>query len=393
VTAPLAGLKVIDLGKNSPAPLAAMMLADFGAEVIHIARPGATGLGDTHAGGEPRKPVSVRFQPHDALMRGKRSLALDLKSRQGREIFLKLAAAADVLVEEMRPGKMAALGLGYEDLRESCPRLIYCSISGYGQDGPLREAGGHDINYLAMSGALDMIRAADGTPLSPQNLLSDNGGGAMSAVAGILTAIIARGKTGRGQHVDVALTDAVVYLMADFYAAALDGGGGDSSRWRGTFTGDLPHYRPYRCADGKWLSIGALETALARSVFEKLRRPDLFALLEDEKHWPEVAAALEKIFASQTRDHWCALFNGRDDAVTPVLSPEEAARHPQTKARRMVGERHGVMQVGVAPKLSQTPGDIRGRPAAPGEHSAEILRELGISTGQISALKEAGVTQ
>ena len=390
---PLAGIRVLDLSINSPGPLATMMLADFGADVIQVLRPGFTTFGDSYAGDVADDPyINARFQPYDAVMRNKRSLALDLKSARGGEIFRQLLIEADVLLEEFRPGKLAKLGFGYEQAAALNPRLIYCSLSGFGQSGPYRDRAGHDINYLAMTGALDMVRGNDEQPVNPQNVLSDNGGGSMSAVAGILMALLQREQSGRGQHVDANCTDSVIYLMADIYSTAL-GGKNPSYRWRNSFMGRLPNYRSYRCADDRWLALGALDKQFCAALFDGLERPDLMALLEDSERWDELAAELEAVFARRDRDYWLQKLAALDTCVTPVLSPEEVAADAHTRARGMIVDDFGVPQVGIAPKLSASPGAIRSVPARPGQHSREILLELGLDEEEYAALQSSGITQ
>ncbi len=390
---PLAGVRVLDLSINSPGPLATMLLADFGAEVIQVVRPGFATFGDSYAGDVADDPyINSRFQPFDAVMRNKRSLALDLKSESGQAIFRQLLERIDVLLEEFRPGKLAKLGFGYDEARRINPGIVYCSLSGYGQSGPWRDRAGHDIDYLAMSGALDMIRGNDEQPVNPQNVLSDNGGGSMSAVAGILMALYHRERTGEGQYIDANCTDSVIYLMADIFSTAL-GGGTASHHWRDSFLGRLPNYRSYRCADHRWLAVGALERHFCETLFNGLGRPDLMILLEDRSRWDELAATLETLFASEPRDHWLDRLATLDSCVAPVLSPEEVAHDPQTRARDMIVEAFGISQVGIAPKLSATPGELRSPPASPGQHSAEILAELGIGTDEYETLRAQGITQ
>lgn len=393
MNAALAGIRVLDLSINSPGPLATMLLADFGADVIQVVRPGFTTFGDSYAGDVANDPyINSRFQPHDAVMRNKRSLALDLKSTRGQEIFRRLLRQADVLLEEFRPGKLARLGFGYEEAAALNPRLIYCSLSGFGQSGPYRDRAGHDINYLALTGALDMVRGNDEQPINPQNVLSDNGGGSMSAVAGILMALLQREKSGEGQYIDANCTDSVIYLMADIFSTAL-GGNNPSREWRNSFMGRLPNYRTYRCADDRWLAIGALEKHFCEALFDGLQRPELMTLLEDGERWAELAATLEHMFAQQPRDYWLEKLAGLDTCVTPVLSPEEVAGDDHTRARDMIVEKFGIPQVGIAPRLSVTPGVIRGAPARPGQHSREILLELGLDEEEYSILQSSGITQ
>lgn len=393
MAAPLDGIRVLDLSINSPGPLATMMLADFGAEVIQIVRPGFELFGSSYAGDVAEDPyINSRGKPHDAVMRNKRSLALDLKSERGKSIMRELLKSADVLLEEFRPGKLAKLGFGYDDAAEINPRLVYCSLSGFGQSGPYRDFAAHDLNYLALSGALDMIREKDGQPVNPQNILSDNGGGSMSAVTGILLALLHRDKTGRGQYIDANCTDSVIYLMMDIFSTAL-GGGHPSASWRETFMGRLPNYRCYRCADDSWLAIGALEKHFCETLFERLERPELMTLLDERSRWPQLAAELETMFASKPRDAWLAQLQDLDSCVTPVLSPEAVMQEPQFREREVMVEVFGVPQPGVIPKLSDSPGRIRSAPATPGQHSREILLELGFSDDEYMALKTSGITE
>ncbi|MEM6548197.1 MAG: CaiB/BaiF CoA-transferase family protein [Pseudomonadota bacterium] len=375
---PLHGLKVVDLSRNAPGPLATMLMADFGAEVTQVVRPVQPGF-EHYSGGTADDPyTAMRFQRYDAAMRGKRSVALDLKTEQGREAVLRLTDRADVFVEEMRPGKAAKLGLGYKALAARNPGLIYCSISGFGQTGPLRDAPGHDLTYLALSGALSLIRDEADRPVNPQNILADNGAGSMMALVGVLLALIARARTGRGQHVDVSITDATLVLMTDLISTAL-GGGHDPEGWRGRYTGEAPHFRPYRCACGGWLTVAALETVFAERFFAVLGRADLAEALADRGRWPWIRAELEAAFAARPRDEWIAAFEGQEACVAPMLSLAEAAAHPQTRAREMVVETDGIRQVGIAPKLSATPGGISAPPRRLGEDTAAVLAELGLS--------------
>ena len=390
---PLDGIRVLDLSINSPGPLATMMLADFGAEVVQILRPGFELFGSSYAGDVAEDPyINSRGKPYDAVMRNKRSLALDLKSDEGRKIMNRLIEQADVLLEEFRPGKLAKLGYSYDDVARINPRMIYCSVSGFGQDSPYRDFAGHDINYLALTGALDMIREKDGQPVNPQNILSDNGGASMSAVAGILLALLQREKSGRGQYIDANCTDSVIYLMMDIFSTAL-GGQHHSSTWRETFMGRLPNYRCYRCADDRWLAIGALEARFCSALFERLEQPELMQLMDDRERWPELTENLERLFASQPRDDWLEQLQTLDSCVTPVLSPEEVMRDPQFRDRGVMRNEFGVPQPGIMPKLSKTPGDIERPPATPGEHSREILLELGFAEAEYEQLRKMGVTE
>ena len=388
---PLQGIRVVDASRNAPGPLATMMMADFGADVINVVRPAQPGF-DHYSGGLAQDPyTAMRFKPYDAAMRGKKSIALDLKSAQGKQAMLRLCNTADVFIEEMRPGKAAKLGLSYENLSQSNPGLIYCSISGFGQSGPLRDSPGHDLTYLAWSGALNLIRDAHDTPVNPQNILADNGGGTMSALFGILLALIVRQRTGQGQHVDVSITDATMSLMTDLYSTSV-GGGYPEDDWRRTYTGEAPHFQPYQCRCGGWIVVGALEKQFSDRFFILIQRPDLAEALSQRESWPWIKDELATVIASRSRDDWSRLFEQEQACVAPVLSLSEVAESAHAREREMIVDFKDIKQIGVTPRLSLTPGRVSDPPVQPGNHSAEILRELGFSERQIQNMADDGIT-
>jgi alpha-methylacyl-CoA racemase len=358
----LAGLRVLDLSRLLPGPFCSLLLADFGADVIKVEDLGA---GD-YARADP--------EAFAALNRGKRSIKLDLKSGGGREAFLRLARGADVVLESFRPGVMDRLGVGWERLHAENPALVYCAISGYGQDGPLRDRAGHDINYLARGGLLALSGEADGPPVQAAGQIADIGGGALMAAFGILAAL----RSGEGQLVDIAMADGALSWLALLAARPA------SSRGALTLGGGILCYRPYRCADG-YVALGALEPKFFAAFCAGLGREDLV----DHQFDPpgsDAHAELVAIFLSRTRAEWEA-FNARHDCcLEPVQELSEALEDPQFQARAMVLD--GAL--GTPVKLSATPGDPSGAAPAPGEHTDEVLAEAGFDAAEIARLREAG---
>ena len=320
----LAGLRVIDLSVNAPGPFASRMLADLGAEVTEIAKP--AGAPDYAAAGDDPM-LSGRGGPNDALALGKRRLVLDLKSEEGRAALLAQADDADVLISEMRPGKLDALGLGWPTLQERNPRLVLCEITGYGGDGPLAARAGHDINYAAISGVLSTIRDGAGKPIPPQNLLGDYAAGGALSVAGILAALLERSTTGRGRHLTVSMSDGIRFLATDIAAATLLAGHAEAD-WRGTLGGEMPTYACYRTSDDEWMAVGALEPKFVAILAERLDWAELPALVSRKANWPEARAGLARRFALRTRDEWETVFEGTDACVTPVRSLAEGGVLP-----------------------------------------------------------------
>jgi alpha-methylacyl-CoA racemase len=319
----LKGIRVIDLSINAPGPFASKMLADLGAAVTCVTNPAQAA--PAYAGAEDDPMLAARGGPHDALYAGKTSCALDLKSDPGRAALLDLVKAADVLISEMRPGKLDALGLGWEVLRAANPRLVLCEITGYGRKAPNAARAGHDINYLALSGALSLIRDGKGKPVVPQNLIGDYAAGGTMAVAAILAALFARERTGQGQRIDLSMTDGIRYLMADISAATLLAGHPEES-WRGTLNGAMPTYDTYRTADGGWIAVGALEPKFIAVLADGLNWPELTGLMRRKDRWPEARLGLERRFSERELSHWVALFDTTDACVTAVLALDAA--HP-----------------------------------------------------------------
>lgn len=384
---PLASLKVLDFSTLLPGPCATMMLADMGAEVLRVE--------------SPTRPDLLRLMPpmvgkvtaaHAYLNRSKRSLGLDLKQPEAVEIVKALVQTYDILVEQFRPGVMERLGLGYEALRAINPRLIYCSITGYGQTGPYRDRAGHDINYLALTGIASYSGRRESGPPPLGIQVADVAGGSHHAVMGILAAVIQRQQTGRGQHVDVSMTDAA-FAMNHLAAAACLGAGQEPEREAMLLNGGT-FYDYYRTRDGGYLSVGSLEPQFLQRLCEAIGRPELAAKGSrlDPASQGEIRQALAAVFASKTLAQWQAVFAELDACVEPVLSLAEAAEHPQLQAREMVvdvadetGRSH--RQLGCPVKFSDSSCRPRYAGVALGAHTEEVLTELGYSREQIQALK------
>lgn len=374
---PLKGYRIIEVAGIGPGPFAAMMLADMGAEVIRIDRPGGSGT----AMGDPKK---------DVLNRGRRSLALDLKSAAGRAALLRLAERADGLMEGFRPGVMERMGLGPEDCAARNEGLVYGRMTGWGQEGPLAGAAGHDINYIAMSGPLAAIGRRGDKPAVPLNLVGDFGGGAMFLAFGMVCGLLEAQRSGRGQVVDAAMVDGAALLMAMMHGFDAMG------LWRPERGGNLldsgaPFYDVYETRDGKHIALGALEPQFYREFVAKAGLADHPACARqmDLKAWPEMRAAIAETVKSKTRDAWQALLEGSDACFAPVLDYREARDHPHMTARNTFTDAFGVTQPGPAPRFSRTPGAIASEPAGPGEHSRAILAENGFSEAEIAALVDA----
>ena len=376
---PLDGLKIIEMAGIGPGPMCAMLLADLGAEVIRIDRPVAANLGLPRAAGS------------DLLTRGRRSVAIDLKSAEGIDIVLRMIERADALLEGFRPGVMERLGLGPSVCHRINPRLVYGRMTGWGQDGPLASAAGHDINYIALTGALHAIGREGQAPLHPLNLVGDFGGGALYLAFGILAGIIESRASGSGQVVDCAMTDGAASLMTMFYGMLADG------RWReerGTNAIDTGShfYNVYETKDGKYVSIGSIEPKFYTELIERLglSGEDLPAQHEATS-WPVMKDRFQSVFRTKTRDEWCDVMEGSDVCFAPVLSLEESMRHPHNVARGTFVEMDGITQPGPAPRFSRTPGKLDRPPSIPGQHSEEVLRDWGFDMAEITALTASGI--
>ncbi len=394
----LDGIKILELARVPPAEMPGMMLADMGADVLKI---------ETPEPDRPSGPDWVRRTIHAFTNRNKRSMALNMKSAEGQEIFRKLAATADVIVEGFRPGVMKRLGADYETLARTNPRLVYCSLSGFGQDGPYRDYPAHDMNYLSLAGVLNLIGEPGRKPVIPLNLVADYAGASLHGALGIVLALFARERTGRGQHVDVAYLDTTLSLLAAtpnmryFFSDGLA-----PRRGEGFLGGSYPYYAIYETRDGKLLTIGCTEpwlwenfcNAIGRPEFKRFaRQPDQFvraANAEEEAARREIEALIQ----TRDRDEWYELLVRADVCVGKVYEIDEMVRDPQINHRRMIVDvehptQGRVRQVGIAIKLSDTPGSIRSAAPLAGEHTEAVLKDLGLGAGDIARLREKGVIE
>lgn len=383
---PLHGLRVLDLTRLLPGPLATQHLADYGAEVIKIED---TGAGDyARTMGAMNGDTSFFYQ---IVNRGKKSLRLDLKRDEGRALFLRLVETADVVVEGFRPGVMDKLGVGYAALAQRNPKIVLCSISGYGQTGPYAQRAGHDINYIGHAGVLDQTGTAGGPPAISNLQIGDLLGGSLSALLGVLVAVIDARATGKGRHVDVAMTDAAL-AHAIFPLAEVLAHGRVKPRGEDLLTGGVPCYGVYETADGRHMAVGALEEKFWAMLCDTLGRPDLKpAHLATGADGDKVRAELAAIFRSRPQAEWVAVFDAVDCCVTPVLRLEESLDNPQLAARGMVVEVDGVRQF--APPVRMSEFDLGTPSAAPaaGAHSDEILAGIGVSGDETARLRATGV--
>lgn len=341
-TGPLAGCRIVEFDAIGPVPLAGMILSDLGADIARIERPQETpgrGLGNA------------------VLLRGRKRIALDLKSPSDREKALALVARAEGLIEGARPGVMERLGLGPEECFARNPALAYGRMTGWGQGGSLASAAGHDINYIAITGALACMGSRDTPPIPPLNLVGDYGGGSMFLCVGMLAAILSARQTGTGQVVDAAMSDGASVLMSMFYAMR-DAGHWSDEREANLIDGGAPFYRCYECADGKFVAVGALEPQFYAILLGKLSLDPERHPQHDRSGWPALSAILAERFRSKTRDEWTAVFAGTDACVTPVLSMAEAPAHPHNRQRSTFVEHQAIVQPMPAPRFSRTPPDI-----------------------------------
>ena len=376
---PLHGLRVVELASIGPGPMCAMLLADLGADVIRIDRLEPSGLG---------VPMNQRF---DVNARSRRSAALDLKSAAGRDAVLRIIDRADVLIEGFRPGVAERLGLGPADCQARNPRLVYGRMTGFGQTGPLAHAAGHDLNYIALTGALDAIGPAGGAPVPPLNLVGDYGGGALYLAFGLMAALFERQSSGRGQVVDAAMVDGAASLMSMFHGM-LAAGGWPGRRGENLLDGGAPFYGVYETADGKHVSIGSLEPKFYAEMVKRLGLDERFLRLQgDASQWPALREAIAAAVRTRTRDEWSALLEGTDVCFAPVLALGEVHQHPHAVARGTYVEVAGVVQPGPAPRFDRSVPD-HPRPApAVGAHTAEVLAECGFAEADIDSLRSAGV--
>jgi alpha-methylacyl-CoA racemase len=374
---PLAGVKVIELAGIGPGPFCGMMLSDMGAEVLRIDRAGSV-------------MASIPDGPRaDLLGRGRRSVGVDLKRPEGVETVLRLVERADVLYEGFRPGVTERLGLGPDVCLARNPRLIYGRMTGWGQDGPLAQAAGHDINYIALTGALHSIGRKGEKPVPPLNLVGDFGGGGLILAFGIACALVERDRSGQGQVVDAAMVDGAAALMAIIYGAQQSGWWKDE-RGVNMLDSGAHFYDTYETLDGKYVSVGSIEPQFYALLVKLagLEADDLPAQ-NDRSQWPEMTQRLEAIFKTRTRDEWCEIMEGSDVCFAPVLTLSEAPTHPHAVARDAFKRVSGVTQPGPAPRFSRTTAELDRPPAYPGEHTDEALADWGFSAEDIRGLRDA----
>jgi alpha-methylacyl-CoA racemase len=378
MSGPLTGVRVLELAGIGPGPFCGMLLADMGADVLRVDRLEAADLG---------LPIAPRF---DVIGRGRRSIGLDLKQPAAVKIALTLAEKADVLIEGFRPGVAERLGLGPDACAARNPRLIYARVTGFGQEGPLAQAAGHDIDYIALTGALHAIGRAGERPVPPLNLVGDYGGGALYLAFGIACALTERARSGRGQVIDAAMSDGAASLMAIFYGRLAAGAWRDA-RGANAIDGGAPWYDVYEAADGKYVAVGAIEARFYAALIEGLGL-DPAALPErsDRARWPELRERIAAAFRVKTRDDWCAAFAGRDACVAPVLSLAEAPLHAHNRARQTFLERDGLAQPAPAPRFSRTPGRLPRPAPRRGEGGAAALADWGFDTPTIARFRADG---
>jgi len=376
---PLSGIKIIEIAGIGPGPFAAMVLSDMGAEVLRVDRSQAV------RGGDPDKP------PMDVLNRGRRSIGVDLKNPDGVQTVLRLVESADALIEGFRPGVTERLGIGPDDCLARNPKLVYGRMTGWGQEGPMAMAAGHDINYIALAGALEPIGRAGQPPLPPLNLVGDFGGGGMFLAFGVACALLEAQRSGQGQVVDAAMVDGAATLMSMFHGFTATGMWSDE---RGTNLLDTGahFYEVYETADGKFVSIGSIEPQFYAELLRLTGLADdpEFRAQHNRGQWTELKARLAVVFKAKTRDEWTEIMEGTDVCFAPVLSIKEAPHHPHLVARGTFTEVAGVTQAAPAPRFSRTPGEIARPPAHAGQHTDEALADWGFGADEIAKLREAG---
>jgi alpha-methylacyl-CoA racemase len=373
---PLEGVRIVELVGIGPGPFAAMVLADLGAEVIRVDRPGAA-----EKAGDPRLEL---------LGRGRRSVVLDFKSDPGREAVLRMVASADALIDPYRPGVVERLGIGPDECLAVNPALIYGRMTGWGQSGPLRHAAGHDVNYAALAGPLAAIGRREG-PVPPLNLIADFGGGGLMLALGIAAALVERQRSGRGQVIDAAMVDGAA-LLSTMLLGLVESGFWKLEREANLLDGGAHFYDIYETADAKHVAIGAIEPQFYAELLQMLGL-DPAEWPQDRDRWRDLSERMAEVFKGRTRAQWVELLEGTDVCFAPVLDFSEAPQHPHIKERQTYVEAFGMMQPAPAPRFSRTPGEISSPPCAPGQHSREVLAEWGFEPEEIDALEAAGVTE
>jgi crotonobetainyl-CoA:carnitine CoA-transferase CaiB-like acyl-CoA transferase len=400
----LEGIKILDLSRLVPGAFCTMLLGDLGAEVLKVEAPG---LSECSASSEAlHREENQRAAAYYAPDRNKRSIVINLKLEAGREIFHRLSRDADVIVEGFRPGVAKRLGIDYDTISKLNSRIIYCSLSGYGQDGPYHDFPGHDVNYIAMAGILGLMGFSDRPPVIPLNLVADFAGAALYGALGILAALVARSKTGEGQYVDAAYMDGAISLM-NWFSCGYFFDGSMLKRGQSWLHGAYPYYSVYETKDGKYITIGCLEPHFWQNLCRFLGKEEYIShqfalehtfLQPEDDRWNEIRSSLQKIFLTKTRDEWFELLIHNDVPVGKVYAPDEVFSDPQVLHRQMVIEvEHPafgkIKQVGIAPKLSSTPGRVRSLSPLTGEHTDEVLQQLGYKRTEIKDLRRRGVVQ
>ncbi len=392
---PLNGIKVLDLTKLAPGPFCTMILGDLGAEVIKIEEPGPpTGRRAAQAGNARIAASNAGSSPGNALMRNKKSIGLNLKSGAGKEIYLRLAQRADVVVEEYRPGVAKRLGIDYDALRTRNPKLIYCAITGFGQDGPYRDFVGHDLNYIATAGALSILGRPGQPPTIPHNLLADYAGGGMHGAIGVLAALMARTQTGRGQYVDISMMDGTMALLAPAFSSFF-ATNQLPRRGENPTDGGIPNYNVYLTKDDKYITIGSMEPWFFANLCRTLGCEQYIPYEFDSSKREEIRRYFTEQFKTRTRDEWFEIMTKLDICVGKMYTLDEVPNDPQVLARKMIVELDTpeggkVKQVGISVKLSETPGSIRSLAPKLGQHTDEILGDLGYEQAQIERWREEG---
>ncbi len=379
MSGPLSGIRVIEMAGMGPGPFCGMLLADMGADVVRVERLASTDRG-------------IEFPPKfDLLNRNKRSLAIDLKSEAGRAAVLRLATNAHVLIEGFRPGVMERLGLGPQECLATSPALVYGRITGWGQDGPLAQAAGHDLNYIALAGALEAIGPAGGAPSVPLNVVGDFGGGALYLAMGLLAAVIEARASGQGQVVDCAMVDGVASLLTMQYAL-LQMGQWSRPRGENLLDGGAPFYGVYRTSDGQYVSVAPVEKRFYEEMLERIGLAgETLPRQNDPAGWRLLRERLAAVFATRTRAEWDAVLEGTDACYAPVLNLREAAGHPHSQARGGYAEVEGVLQPQPAPRFSRTPSTLRSAAPRPGADSLKVLVDWGFGEEDVARMQAAGV--
>ncbi|HIM22425.1 MAG TPA: CoA transferase [Gammaproteobacteria bacterium] len=371
---PLKGLKIIEMAGIGPGPFCGMVLADLGVEIIRVDRASAIGTGSKQ----------------DAANRGKKSIAVDLKSEEGVEVVLKLVETADAIFEGFRPGVMERLGLGPDVCSERNERIVFGRMTGWGQEGPLANAAGHDINYISLTGALAAIGRPGSPPVPPLNLIGDFGGGGMLLALGLLAALLESKESKKGQVVDAAMTDGSALLMTMIYSM-YSSGMWKTSMGSNLLDGGSHFYDTYECKDGKFISLGSIEPQFYALLCQIAELDEsIFGKQMSRDSWPEQKEAIKKIILDKTRDEWCELMEGTDVCFAPVLDMSEAPKHPHNVERKTFIDLEGVTQPAPAPRFSRTEPEVVSSPSIVGEHTDEVLTSIGFSDEDINTLKTSG---